>query len=209
VFVYKPYSGQKYILMRYHINGRIYEFPSEYIVKVIDYGRNYINNGETTTNEIVSNIICKSPKCAPRCGRQVGYANIQGDANSGIKGNSDFYYINPVRPNASHDLRVFANVRGETRNELPILPKNSIYNIDFYYEDYYGTKERMGDSTHIRSIHDLRAAIESTSFPLNDEMRKKYFSTQSEMVFNRTVPWVKAAVMDIYADGRDYEFTVL
>jgi hypothetical protein len=209
VVLYKPYSGQKYILMRYHINGSIYEFPSEYIVKIIDYGRNYINNGTTTTNDIVSNIICSTPKCAPRCGETVGYDIIQGDAHSGIKGKSDFYYINPVTPNASHDLRVFANTREETISNVFHLPRNSIYNIDFHYKDYYGTKEKMGDSSHIRSIHDLRAAIETRSFPLSNEMNKKYFATQSEMLFNRTLPWVKAAVMDIYADGRDYEFTVL
>jgi hypothetical protein len=189
VNVYKPYSGQKYILMRYHSNGKVHEFPSEYIVKIIDYGRNYINNGTTTTNEIVSNIICNTPKCNPNCGDQVGYRAIQGDY-------TDYYNINPIVPNASHDLRVFANLNDVSQ---PDLWKGRIYKDDFYYEEKYGTPEDLtGDVDHIRSIHDLRAALETTAFPnYNDHMTKKYEG------------WEQAAIMDVYDDGRDYEFKVI
>jgi hypothetical protein len=42
VLLYKPYDGKKYIKMIYHSKGKIYEFKSEYVSKIIDYGRNYI-----------------------------------------------------------------------------------------------------------------------------------------------------------------------
>ena len=192
VNVYKPYSGQKYILMRYHSNGKVHEFPSEYIVKIIDYGRNYINNGTTTTNEIVSNIICNTPKCNPNCGDQVGYRAIQGDYGD----YNDYYNINPIVPNASHDLRVFANLNDVRQ---PDLWKGRIYKDELYYEGKYGTPEDLtGDVDHIRSIHDLRAALEKTAFPnYNDSMTKKYEG------------WEQAAIMDVYDDGRDYEFKVI
>jgi hypothetical protein len=43
--------------MRYHRNGKIFKFKSEYIVKIIDYGRNYFNNGTTNTKEIIEIVI--------------------------------------------------------------------------------------------------------------------------------------------------------
>jgi hypothetical protein len=187
VCVYKPYAGNNYILMRYHSNGTTYEFPSEYIVKVIDYGRNYINNGTISTKQIMD-IICDSPTCKPDCGFKQGYATIQGD--------TDFYNINPIEPNASHDLRVFANLNSK---RMPDLWKGRIYNDEFYYKDEYGTPEDLtGDYSHVKSVHDLRAALETTAFPIYKSAIDSKYAT-----------WTKVAEMDVYDDGRDYEFRVV
>ena len=94
VFLYKPYTGKEYILMRYHdIDYRgneigLYEFPSEYIVKIIDYGRNYFNNRNIDTNKILKNYVCPAPQCEPSCGETKGYSVIQGDA---FDPDQDFY----------------------------------------------------------------------------------------------------------------------
>jgi hypothetical protein len=186
--VYKPYTGKNYILMRFHSNGKVYEFPSEYIVKVIDYGRNYINNGPMTTEDVID-IICNEPTCKPRCGENYGYSVIQGDTS--------FYNIVPTKPNASHDLRVFSEINSR---RMPDLWKGRIYKDDFYYKELYGTPENLtGDYAHVRSIHDLRAAIEQVAYPMyKSEIYKKYDAS-----------WTKVAEMDIYDDGRDYEFKVV
>ncbi len=183
VCVYKPYSGQTYMLMRYHSNGSVYEFPSEYIVKLIDYGRNYINNGTVTTKEIVSDVVCKSSQCNPTCGKFFGYGIINGLGNANVS-----YNINPTQPNVSHDLRAL----NETNPDF-------LKNEDFYYKDQYGTPEDLtGDVNRIRSIHDLRATLETAVFPRYNDMVKAKYAT-----------WTKVAEMDVYDDGRDYEFRVI
>jgi hypothetical protein len=81
VYLYKPYDGKKYILMRYHYTDSnnksvVMEFKSEYVVKIIDYGRNYfqIKNG-LSTNDIVSNYL-NDPLCSNR-GKASGYRIIR------------------------------------------------------------------------------------------------------------------------------------
>lgn len=42
--LYKPFTGNKYLLLRYHSKKKktVFEIKSEFIVKLIDYGRNYV-----------------------------------------------------------------------------------------------------------------------------------------------------------------------
>ena len=190
VCVYKPYAGNNYILMRYHSKGKIYEFPSEYIVKIIDYGHNYVSNGATNTDRIIHDIICKTNECQPECGVEQGYSVIS-------TSDSLFHNIMPVAPNASHDLRVFNELNNYKSYNFW---KDKIYTGDVYYETMYGTPEDLtGNSAKIRSIHDLRAAIEETAHPqYKDEIYAKKYAT-----------WTKVAEMDVYDDNRDYVFTQL
>ena len=190
VFLYKPYEGKQYIKMRYHRNGKVYEFPSEYIVKIIDYGRNYFKNNNTNTFDLLKNYICSSSKCVPSCGRKVGYKIIQGDLIS-----SDFYSINPSKPNMSHDLR-FANTI------INYLDQIGIYD-DFIYKDSYGTPEKLNDNYKgnqiVYSIYDLLDSLESS---INNWNR-----TKMSLKYDET--WTCVAVMDIYDDGRDYTFNII
>lgn len=192
VFLYKPYEGKQYINMRYHVNGKVFEFPSEYIVKIIDYGRNYFKNKNTNTTELLNNYICKSEKCMPSCGINVGYNIIQGQ----IIDNSDFYSINPIKPNMSHDLRFAYFVK-------LYLDQINFYN-NFIYDSPYGTPEKFNDKNFkdnkiVYSIYDLKLCLERRLDVWNNaNMYKKYDHT-----------WKRVAEMDIYDDGRDYTFNVL
>jgi hypothetical protein len=178
LYVYKPFKGKNYILMRYHSNGTTYEFPSEYIVKAVDYGRNYINNGHTTTREIVNFLTYA-------CKYERSYTTLTNTKSS--------VYITPRQPNMSHDLKIFAYLNSKKK---PDLWKGRIYDGDVFYKKEDGTFENLkGDKSHIRSIHDLRAALETTAFP-------NYISSVNE----KYATWTKAAEMDVYDDGRDYEF---
>ena len=183
VFLYKPFDGNQCILMRYHRDGNIFEFKSEYIVKIIDYGRNYFNNGTTNTKEIVENYICPSPECNPNCGEDVGYEYIKGSTNDP---NYDFYWINPVEPNMSHDLRAVSIYK-------------LYFNCSFNYAEDFGTPEDMtGDNKHVTNIFNFRDWLETQIPAFNtDKNYKKYGS------------WKVAATMDIYDNGRDYDFVVL
>jgi hypothetical protein len=187
VFLYKPFDNNVCILMRYHRNNQVFEFKSEYIVKIIDYGRNYFYNGKLSTERIMRNL-CKIPDCKPNCGENFGYRVVKGSMNDP---SFNFYWIDPTEPNVSHDLR-FANSVKE------ILLKNTQIQT-FEYKTNFGTPEDMtGDKDNVKSIFDLRDALEEliTDFnPLKNE--KKYAN------------WKVAATMDIYDDGRDYEFVIL
>jgi hypothetical protein len=192
VFCYKPYDGNKYIQMNYHsTDGTIVSFPSEYIMKIIDYGRNYFNNGaKNDTSTILNTQICNNPKCAPNCGYENGYKTIQGNAfNSTIQ----FHNIFPNKPNQSSDLLFMNQVFSD-------IFKYWGYSI--VYQGQHGTPENLinGLPDHkINNIHDARKILQVHYLgTLHKSIHKKYDST-----------WEKVAVMNIYDDGRDYEFIQL
>jgi hypothetical protein len=199
VFLYKPYQGNKYIQMRYHLlSERVIEFPSEYIVKIIDYGRNYFDNGVTNTKEILNNYVCNNRMCNPNCGYYVGYGVIQGNE---YNPNAQNNWIFPNQKNISHDLK-FAHYF------YSYLKQIKLFNTFFYNdmeitgpsEKLMGTPEKLGgNSLIINNIVNLREAIESFIDVWNThKMKKKYDST-----------WKQMAVMDIYEDKRPYKFELL
>jgi hypothetical protein len=199
VFLYKPYQGNKYIQMRYHLlSERVIEFPSEYIVKIIDYGRNYFDNGVTNTKEILNNYVCNNRMCNPNCGYYVGYGVIQGNE---YNPNAQNNWIFPNQKNISHDLK-FAHYF------YSYLKQIKLFNTFFYNdmeitgpsEKLMGTPEKLGgNSLIINNIVNLREAIESFIDVWNThKMKKKYDAT-----------WQKMAVMDIYEDKRPYKFELL
>jgi hypothetical protein len=62
--------------MRYHTaKNQIIEFKSEYIVKIIDYGRNYFNNSLLNSNSFLS-LVCNTKECDPDCGSKYGYESM-------------------------------------------------------------------------------------------------------------------------------------
>jgi len=192
VFLYKPFDGNKCIQMTYHrSNGKSYTFKSEYITKIIDYGRNYFNNGKTNTTKIVDKI-CKINECDPDCGDDFGYSTIKG-----LSRPKDFYWINPIEPNVSHDLRAVEPYAGLILTVQPTIKS-------FIYLNRYGTPQNTVDNMVdgkfvITNIFNMRDALESIMEHFNGlKNNKKYDST-----------WKVAATMDIYEDGRDYEFVVL
>jgi hypothetical protein len=210
VFLYKPYEGKKYIQMRYHLrSGSIIEFPSEYIVKIIDYGRNYFDNVITNTKTILNNYVCNNARCNPSCGKKVGYGIIQGNE---YDPNRDFHWIYPNKKNISHDLR-FALLFYDYLKQLNIFDKffYGDTEISSYFKsdsptssdsqfDQSGTPEKLGgDAKTINNIINLRFSIEANINSWNkNKLKKKYDAT-----------WQKMAIMDIYEDKRQYKFVVL
>jgi hypothetical protein len=206
VFLYKPYEGKKYIQMRYHLlSGRIIEFPSEYIVKIIDYGRNYFDNGMTNTKKIIKDYICGNDLCDPECGAKVGYNVIQGNE---YNPNTVYHWIFPNNKNISHDL-IFAV------NFYEYLIQYNIFDAFVYgnteisnnspsssYSQFFqsGTPEKLGgDSRNIYNIVNLRDSLEAFMDGWNGQiMNQKY-----------NIIWKKKAIMDIYEDQRPYTFEVL
>jgi hypothetical protein len=63
ILLYVPKENH-YIEYHYHTSNEIINFKSEYIVKIIDYGRSYYKyeDGKPNPNDIYNNL-CKEPKC--------------------------------------------------------------------------------------------------------------------------------------------------
>jgi hypothetical protein len=190
VFCYKPYIGKNYVQMNYHsLDGTILSFQSEYIMKIIDYGRNYFNNGQTNTKQILKNNICSNPECQPDCGENQGYNAIQGNE---YDPNADFFNIFPNIPNQSHDLRFM--------NDMYSYFKQ-ISGYDIVYKNKFGTPENLISGIpdkKINNIHDAKHVIEKLDPVWKNKLIKKYDAT-----------WTKVAIMNIYQDGRDYEYILL
>jgi hypothetical protein len=190
VFLYRPFEGNTCILMRYHRNDKVFEFKSEYVVKIIDYGRNYFNNGEISTKEIIEKI-CEMPECKPNCGEDFGYSIIKGSTDEPLR---DFYWIDPIKPNMSHDLK-FANYIKD------ILIKWLKLDSFIYIEDF-GTPENLkGNKTNKRNIRNIFNLLHSLEYYI-----PRFNLSSNWMKYQN---WKVAATMDIYDDGRDYEFVVL
>ena len=190
VFCYKPYHGKKYIEMNYHLrDGTIISFPSEFIVKIIDYGRNYFNIDSENTPHILKYKICNNPKCDPACGDTKGYHYIQGNAYDNRKTMHD---MQPNKPNQSHDLRFMKLVFGNIFDS---------WGIPINYARSFGTPEILasGLPRQINNIHDAKKLIE--------RHRHNSIAEMTQYKYNAT--WSKAAIMHIYEDGRDYEFITL
>ncbi len=191
ILLYVPYEGKQCILMRYHTGDKVLEFKTNYIAKIIDYGRNYFNNGTISTADIINNYICNVPECEPNgsiCGSTVGYSIIKGENTPG-----DFYWINPTTPNISHDLKLIKHNQQANSNNIV---------SGILYETPYGTPECIASQTHrICNIYHLKDYYD------NIMTLEKYNKNVSHRKYNDT--WKIVATMNIYDDGRDYEYKIL
>lgn len=194
VFLYKPFDGNKYILMRYHCtNGinQIFEFKTEHIIKLIDYGSNYFDNGSITSKELIEEVCRNKIDCEGHCGKSVGYSTIQGSADP----NFDFYWIDPTKPNMSHDIKSLAQI-----NRLYNLLKNSFNSTTIKYLDktMYGTPEdNTGDIKNLTNIYNVKMWLEQFITSFNSHKQHKKYAG-----------WTHVATMDVFDDGRDYLFTM-
>ena len=201
VLLYKPFDGNKYITMRYHVGDLVYEFNTEYICKIIDYGRNYIKlpNGDDTNTFLTNNNygVCKISKCnnifTGDCGADVGYGIIQGNAFDPA---ADFYNIMPNIPNMSHDMRLAMGCSKAIRS----LTDN------IQYKQSYGTPELMDDHEapgKIKNIFDLKERLENI---IGHNDAPKFNADHNHIKY---ATWVQAGIIDIYDNGQNYKYTMV
>jgi hypothetical protein len=108
VILYKPVEG-KYIQFHYHVSAAdVISFKSQYIAKMIDYGRSFIKLGGPSNSETYYDHLCDTPSCNVRpeqCGDESGYAWLIDDSLT-----EDNYYISSRINNVSHDLRLLKDL---------------------------------------------------------------------------------------------------
>ncbi len=140
VLIYCPIKG-KHIKYKYHLpSGEIIEFCSPYIVKIIDYGRSYFNNGTKNGLDIYKEICAQCEKCGNKSG--FGW-NKPPDTT---------YYISASTRNVSHDLRLL-NILKLKKPTLQLTSKVVFTKPYGTPEIYNSTWTKYGDD--INNVKDV------------------------------------------------------
>jgi hypothetical protein len=206
VLLYEPVKG-KYIQYRYHqADGSEIMFYSPYIVKIIDYGRSFFDNGNVNSRKIYDKI-CTVDKCAPGCGSSSGLAWLDPTPQ---------FFISSSQKNESHDLRLanmiqknmqqILNIVHIKPNEATFVETDKLLNKIAYGSGIhekghteYGTRENLKVSIKkkIYNVNGLYKALkEAVQMPsINAENRKNY---------NKFMNFL--GTFHIYHDGRPMKY---
>ena len=196
ILLYKPFEGKKYVEMHYHIQGHVMRIRTEYIAKIIDYGRNYFQNAATGENsDAIYRKICNAPECKGikyPCGIEFGYMSLNGRPK---------YYAEPRTKNCSADLRLIHYMFRKLR----------ISRVYIHYETQHGTPENLdkndteADGTH--NVYNVQGA-----FLLLHKIIEGA-PTMFEHKYNDADGWQKAGEIHVYEQrGREkkpYTFTYI
>ena len=134
VVLYEPAPGQ-YIQFHYHTAKGVVSFKSPDIAKIIDYGRSYIHDGETSKD--IYDHVCQLDECKPNCGEDYGFGTFP------LSNEHGFYHIVTQKKNESHDLRFLNTVLDTLKTfATPAWFKTYIDSIKLEYTHMYGTAEK-------------------------------------------------------------------
>ena len=188
VMMYKPVDG-KYLEYHYHLaNGTVVSFKSQYISKIIDYGRSYINIGPSGKglSKIYREELCKNPACNSGndvCGDYEGYGWLEPPAD---KVN---HYMCSSERNMSHDLRLLKIMRDYIDWDEPTFRASPArrelwYNIveGVIYEETHGTPQADSEFGYISNVTDAEAKIrESIMKPELKDANDAYYSGMAKL----------------------------
>ena len=179
VILYKPVDG-KYIEFHYHLRDRTVSFKSQYIAKMIDYGRSFINQDANKNSVVYYDKVCAEDKCnksaeheedeedededddeeeedeGEKCGDKSGYGWMEPPLEDWN------HYISSSLNNRSHDLRFLHSLwtRMPWHDEpfkSSIRIRNILKNIlgKVKYEQTNGTPPVVGKSDINGKIEDV------------------------------------------------------
>lgn len=149
VLLYKLPDG-KFVSIQYKntITGTIININTNYIAKIIDYGRCFFSDfGDD--NLLSSKSILKTVKesivCKTNGFNKIGF-NFR-DRNHTVEN----HYISCMKKNESHDLRLASIIVKRSRKMKNLFGSDRII-----YTGYYGTPENISyDKYHIRNLDDM------------------------------------------------------
>jgi hypothetical protein len=178
-----PVGNGKHIQYNYHYKDRTETFNSEYIVKIIDYGRSFFKDEGYNPEEVYKDLCDSQSALCTNCGYDNGFSWLHPYPN---------HYISSQKRNMSHDLRLL-NV---LQNYSEIYNKDLIKLINaIIYEETFGTPERMSENIYnIFTVNGAKMQIE--------KLMKTYFFKKN----NNYDASKRLGVMHIYSDGRPMEY---
>lgn len=220
VMLYEPMPGT-YIHYHYHIDGEIVSFKSNYMAKIIDYGRAFYKDPDNKKNTSTSvlNEVCKVNDCNEKpeiCGDKSGFRYLTNDSVPST------YYMSSSIKNPSSDLRLIHilaynhNVGGTTFSSKdyglkdedisdifePIMDmmENTNYGIGIDpNETKYGTRPlpHAGYPSRINNVRDAE------KFMRNAILSNKAMHDYNELTYENVN---KLGDLHIYSDGRNMKF---
>jgi hypothetical protein len=204
ILIYKPYKTQ-YITYIYHLkNNKTISFKSQYIAKIIDYGRSYFKDSKISSADIY-NKICSISECKPECGNNYGYGPF-----------SSYFgemFITPNKRNMSHDLRLMHIISDElgdngvsindsptTRHLLTIL-NQVVYEQGIVEEENrsYGTEENTETNPgteYIRNVIDAERELRNSILSIQNEEKSPAYMEK----------YTECGKMHIYTNGTHMKY---
>jgi hypothetical protein len=193
VLLYEP-SPTKYIQYHYH-SDTIITFKSIYVAKIIDYGRCYFKDGNSS--QPFQTDVCMVKECntkkSGKCGTSVGFGWLYPPVH---------FHVNSSARNKSHDLLLVHRVLKRITIKPVLLPEigaviqDMTINLIYRGGTEYGTPEKINCPNKICTVSDMRKRLE---FYMNlvdlDGMFNQFY-------YNRT----KLGDMHVYSDGRPLQF---
>jgi hypothetical protein len=161
VILYKPVDG-KYIQFHYHLSDTVaLSFKSQYITKMIDYGKSFVNNFSGSANsETYHTELCNTNECnvdPEECGDESGYGWLHYDSLT-----ADNYYISSRLNNRSHDLRLLKDLWPNLPwHDEPLVSNVRIRTVlknilgRAHYQHKYGTPPVVGKQDISGKIEDI------------------------------------------------------
>lgn len=226
---YKPYNGNKFVEMNYHLNdGTIITFPTERLMKIIDYGRAHFEhnvNGHVENTKMIVDNVCANSQLPDYdddacyhgtpgsyetfCGEIFGMNSINGEnsydkiTNKVTRDIGSFYYIHPSVKNVSHDLRL-----------LYIIGQKININANVRFTDGAGTPEVEDVASPpisiIRNVTEAFLGLKMVNAWTGVkfvEWKTKTPSPQAKYnKYGASTGWEKMGEFHIYEDQRPYEF---
>jgi hypothetical protein len=191
VLIYTP-DVTKYIQYHFHtILGETISFKSRHIVKIIDYGRSYI---DTTTTDIKTNV-CAETKCGgpKKCGDDYGYW---------LKPPT-IYSIETWKHNVSHDLRLLYGINDNLNYFKATSTYPHIVNLHtelnkLKYKHEFGTEQMLnsGLPAKIANVSDaevvFRQMIKSPKFGIANNAYTSAATVSGDL--------------SVYLDGRNMRY---
>lgn len=204
VLLYKP-QEHGYLTYHYHTFGETtpITFHSQYIVKIIDYGRCFYKYNDIRNSDTFYTKLCNAPSCQPKCGRKYGHVYV------GLNTPEKDHYINLRKRNASHDLRFANSVKQMIDSHyVSWLPKYKTMNNEFlkilgkvYYREKYGTPENLIINHYTKQVKEITNIIQLKN-ALDKLMKKK----KSMSNFLNTNGYTKLGDLHIYDNGRPMSY---
>lgn len=209
VMYYRPKKDGYITFIYHHKNNKITTFSTQYIVKIIDYGRCYFYDNETNISSFsLLDDLCKTKECNPNCGEKFGFNWLNKSSSS------KNYFISSKVNNRSHDLRYLY----ETNKKLKKLDINIkdydssvddilsrvLYGVDINIEKEkrYGSKEIYKDN--IEKYNKLYPNTIKNVIEAKEELQK-YVKTNKEY-FNTLH---KIGELHIYENGTEMKYIPL
>ena len=197
VLLYEPIKGS-YITYHYHLKSRITIIvKSKYIVKIIDYGRNYFKNNLINSKDVYKEV-CNTPECNPDCGKLKGFINLAPEKTPGSA-----HYNSVQQRNISADLRLLYLIDKEylKRFRITILPQVTSFYSSVVFDGPYGTPEIIFPPTPLqRKICNVKNACQA----LQNIIYSSSFQTENDNYYDKLN---KIGDFHIYEDGRPMTFT--